>query len=156
MGEQFRHVHFVIETLAGGPVLSEGVTRYEQAILLEVGEHTVRPVEHPGFDELHGPGSQTDRLSGFHDLKRPVVPVEMIDQVLFSHGRTDDLFGLNQIDDLRCSPRVIHLHMIHHEVVNFLGIHNSGNVTDQIVDERLLDRIKERNLFIHDQIGVVS
>ena len=153
---QQRPVHFVGEAFAGGPVLAEGIRGDEHAVPGNVGGHVVRPVQHPGLQELQRTLSDGDRSAGGHDFDGPVRTVEMRLHGPFAHGRGEDLFGLGPGHHFGQGPGVVHFHMVDDDVVDVLGFDQMRQAAQQLAAEVGLDRIDQGGLLVLDQKGIVG
>ncbi len=136
-------------------MLPEGVTRYEQPILLEIRKHTVGPVQHPGFEECDCLLSQGNLLSRFDNLARPLWGMVVFQKSLLTHRRTDNLLGPHDGQNIGETARVIRFNVVDNDVVDLCRINNLTNRLHVIDHKWFLHRIQEGNLFIDDQEGVV-
>ena len=146
----------VVEPLAGGQVFAEGVAGEQDLVLLEVGEHGVRPVEHARFQETQGPLAQADLLPAADHVVGPVGLVEMLQQGLVPHLRADDLLRADGLDDLGQTAGVVHLHVVDHQVVDLLRVDDIADAVQQFALVGLLHRVDEGDFFIDDEKGVVG
>ena len=147
---------FIIELFGAGVVLSKGVAGEKDLVFLEVGKHAVRPMQHARLQESQGTPSQTEFLAVFHRL---VVPggEKMLFEVLGAHlGAEERLVFTNAVHDPRQPARVVHLGVIADHQVDLSGIHDLGDIVQHLVGELLLDRIDQRNFFVHHQKRVVG
>ena len=82
-------------------MLSKGITRDEKPITGNIRKHAVWPMEHPGFDKLNCPFSQTDAIPRFYYLIGPILCVKVGKQVLLSHFRAENLLRLYKFYNFR-------------------------------------------------------
>ena len=113
-------------------------------------------MKHANFDELDALFAQADRLPGFNNFIGPVRPVKVLHQGLLPHGGADHLLWLDHVDEDRKGPGVVHLDVVHDDVVDLLETCQFLNVPDQVVLKRLLDGIHQGDLLVHDEKGVVG
>ena len=51
---------------------------------------------------------------------------------------------------------MVHFHVIHYQVVDLPGVDYLAYALDEVIFERLLDRIEKRDFFVYCQVGVIS
>src|SRR5208283_1175333 len=91
---------FICKTLSRGQMHTKGILRKEELILMQVTEHTVRPMEHAGFHEgdVHVPKVQFFTIFNRYDL---IIYGEVIMKGLDTHLRGKDLLRIHLIHYLR-------------------------------------------------------
>ncbi len=156
MRHEFGVVHLIVEALRGAPVLAKGVAGDEHLVLGKVGKHRVRPVQHPGFDKVHGLRAQADGVAGIDHLQRPVLAMEVLDDGLLAHGRAEDFLWFDQLDHGGQTAGMVHLHMVDYDVVDLGRIHDLVKVMNQVALEAGLHRVEQGDLLILHQKGVVG
>ena len=152
----FRIADLIVESLRACVMLAEPVAGKQDALLLQVGEHAVGPVQHTCLEKRQGTAAETEF---FAVLDRLIVPVreEMLLQVAGAHlGAIQRLVLANPVHDPGQPPRVVHLRVIADHQIDLFGIDNSGDIVQHLVREFFFDRIDQGHLLIHDQKRVVG
>ncbi len=137
-------------------MFAESVAGKQQLVFGQVGHHTVGPVQHAGFEKRDRSFAQFKFMSRFDHVERPIFTVEMVDEGLFAHGRADDLLRTDKLHDFGYGTGMVLFHVIDHEVVNFARIDYFSNAREQVIFERLFDRVKKRYFFVYHEKGVIS
>ena len=125
-------IDFVVEPLAGGVVLAEGVHREQQLLLGHVGGHRLGPVDHRRFDEPERPPPERNLLAGGDDANLPRRRVEMLAErrgaFLVAHQR-----GLrHRLQHLRQRAGVVQLGMVADDVIDPRQIAQRRDVLQQL------------------------
>ena len=144
----------VVKMFAGGQVGPEGVTGEQDLLFLEVGHHGVRPVEHGGLQEGQVVSPRGQLAAGLDLDKGPILFV-VAEQPGLAHGRAENLFRLDPIDDLGQSPGMIHFHVVGDDIINLGRVHDLGHPGHHLGHEFLFDRVNERDVVVDNQIGVI-
>ena len=75
--------------------------------------------------------------------------MEVFEQVLLSLGGTEELLRLRHLHHLGEGPRVVHLHMVHDDVIDPFRWQDLGDPLEELCGEGGLHSIEERHLFVH-------
>ena len=95
-------------------------------------------------------------LSRLDHMVRPVLAAVMVHEGLFAHWGADHLLGPTSSTMSGSAARMVHFHVIYYKVVDQLGVDHLAYALDEVIFERFLDRIEERDFFVYYQVGVIS
>ena len=95
---------FIGETFGGGDVLAEGVVADEELFFGDVGNHAVRPVEHPGFHEMDIALADVDHLARLDHFDGPAGGVELGFHEALAHGRGEIFSGRQRSTSWQSAP----------------------------------------------------
>jgi len=148
-------VDLIVEAKSGGIMLAEGVVWHQDGVASQIGEHAVRPVEEARFDKDQLPGPEVDAVASVHDLVLPwlvIVPRETVNAHL-----GDNQLGIGcLVQDGAQTAGVIGFGMVGDHIVDASRVDDLAHVGQELVRERLPDRIDQGDLLVDDQVGVVG
>ncbi len=75
----------IVESFTGGYVLAEGVVGKKNFVLLYVGHHGIRPVDHGDLHKGQGLPSKFKYITGLHHRNGDFLPVVLL-QLSFGPG----------------------------------------------------------------------
>lgn len=125
-------------------------------IFHKIREHGIRPMQHTCFKEGKRFCAKAYIVAGLGNFIGPVILVKVKTQSFFTHLRTDDFLGLNQLDHIRQTSGMIHLHMVHHNIIDFLRINDFTDPGEHIVFHTLFYCIDQCDFLINNEIRIVG
>ena len=134
---------------------AKGVTGKENPVGGLVGHHRFGPVHHGRSHKLHLSLPQGKRLTIAHDL-------DVLGDAIECSKFVPCLLGSNKCDpgshllETMEGARVIGLHVVDDEIVDFRKIGNLPDLTEELVGFERFGRIDDRFLLVPDEIGIVS
>ena len=152
---EYRRIDLIVEPLQGGVMHPEGVLRKEDLLLVEIGKHAVRPVEHPRFHERERAVAEAERFAVFDGRDLPIDGQDFL-QALCPDGRCEDLLRIHRRDDLGQASRMVELRVEGDDIVNLGGIDDGRYPVHHLLPKGGLHRIDQGDLVGHDQVGIVG
>ncbi len=135
-------------------MLAEGIVRQQQAVLGDVGEHAIRPVQHGRLQEGERPVSQRDRVPGANDLSLPAV-LEVLAEGIGATLAMDQRRLGRPGHHGRNGTRMVQLSMVGDDEVDPRGIHHLSDVVEEYILKPRRDRIDQGGILVHHEVGVV-
>jgi hypothetical protein len=133
----------------------EAVAGKQHLLLLEIGHHGVRPMEHGGLQKGQIIAAQGEFAAGF-DLHKGPLRLEVAAQAGLALGRAEDFLRLDPVHHFGQTPGMIHLHVIGDDIVDFLGIDDVADAAHHLPDKALFHRVDQGDLVVHDEVGVIG
>ena len=136
-------------------MLPERVVGKEDVFGRHVTDHVVRPVHHGGGHEGERPFPEGKRFSRFH---ADIAEVSVIGGKVF-HARAGRGVNFRVFGDVfyeRDRPAVVGFGMVGNDHVDFCGVNDGGNARKHLFLEGFFHRVDEGDLFVENEIGVVS
>jgi hypothetical protein len=97
-----------------------------------IGYHIVRPVHHWSLHKLHGMGTNFKFIPCFNQDILPVL-LKVHLQALFTVRCGDNLRIRSNFHNLGDTPGMIQFHMVDHQVIDLLRVHNSSNPAQHLI-----------------------
>ena len=154
LAEELAAVHLIIEALGGGEVLAEAVVGEEDLVLGAVGDHVVGPVHHGRLNKGERAFADREGVARLHALDLDAeVGAELVHA---GRGARVDRGVGGVLLDHRDAARVVHLDVVGDDDLDLGGVNHLADALDELIGKRRLGCIDERDLLIHDEIGVVG
>ena len=147
-------VVLVIEAVGAGKVLAEGVVGEENLVVGVIGDHVVRPVDHRRLHEGQRALADAEGVTGLDAMVAEVAEVRGHVLDTLRRGAVDLCPG-RELMNHGGGAGVVHLDVVGDEDVDFGGVDHRGDALEELVFERDLGGVDERDLLVQDEVGVV-
>ena len=155
--EQFGLIHFVVEQTFVAVMLTKGVVTEQNRVACHVSHHTVRPVQHRGFneDQLFAV-ADIQAVAGFHRMEIPfrvvVVAVDGINGVGGAVNR-----GVRDVrHQLRQRTGVVFFRVVDNDVVDVVQVDFAAQVLHEFAAEFVVNGVDQDIFTFTDQIAVIA
>ena len=123
----------VVELFEAGIMLAETVAGKQDLVFLEIGEHAVRPVNHPGFQKGQGSFAQTQFLAVFNRLVIPFAGENAWTGFSAPFWSNTRFVFSDSVHHPRQAAGMVHFRVIADHNIDFLGIDNLGDIVEQLI-----------------------
>ena len=139
-----------------GAELTEAVRSEHDLVLAVIGHHDFRPVNHGREYESKGMAAQNKLLAVLYDLllHGRILAVELLHKCEGLGVSYDDCVGVD-LEEAGDIGGMIGLHVLDDQIIGLSAVKNCRQVVKPFLAKALVNSIHDRDLLIHDDIGIV-
>ena len=126
---------------------TQKVAGEQDVVLLDVGEHRIRPVQVWRGDKGQGLAAQVDLLAVLDLVDIQVAAVGDVAQGVCARNRGNQLGVRHQLKELIHRAGVVRLIVVHHDVIDLLRVADLLDVLHILLEEALVAGLDQRGLF---------